>query len=97
MDTNIVSFLGSSMPKIMDDRDSGFLAFVLVNGLKVLPSNVRRRAMLDMNNTFIANILSNKMLSIVVSRSCADQEDDHVISLIIRVRVAYRPQFFLPD
>ena len=66
MVTNVVSFFGSGMPEIADDCDCGFLALVFENSFKIFPGYVGVGAMLDMDNSFVAHVLSDEMFSIVV-------------------------------
>ena len=62
----VIIFLSSSMPKILNDSDRGFLAFVLIDGLEVSSGCVGRRTMLNVNERFISDILGNQMLSVII-------------------------------
>ena len=44
---------------VSDDGDGSLLTFILVDSLEVFPGCVGRRTMLDMDERFIGNILSN--------------------------------------
>jgi len=59
MVADVVVFFSCSMPKISDDGDGGFLAFVLVDSLEVSPGFMGGRTMLNVNKWFIRNILSD--------------------------------------
>ena len=59
MFADVTILIGSSVPEISNDGDSGLLAFILIDSLEVTPGCVRRRAMLNMNQRFVGNILSN--------------------------------------
>ena len=64
--TDVVPLFSSSMPEVSDNGNSGILAFVLVDGLKVMPGCMGGRTMLDVDKRFISDILGNKMLSVVI-------------------------------
>ena len=54
------------MPEIMDDCDCGFLALALENGLKIFPGYIEARAVLNVDNSFVAHILGDEMFSVVI-------------------------------
>ena len=56
---DVIILFGSPMPKVSDDGNSGLLAFVLIDGLEVMPGCMGRRTMLNVNEQFICNILSD--------------------------------------
>jgi hypothetical protein len=64
--TNIIPFFSSSMPEVSDDCNSSFLAFVLIDSLKIFPGGVRGRAVLDVDDRFVAHVLSDEVLCLVV-------------------------------
>ena len=63
---DVIIFLSGSLPKILNDSDSIFLAFVLIDGLEVSSGCVERETMLNVNKRLISGILDNQRLSVVV-------------------------------
>ena len=63
---DVVPLFGSSMSEVSDNSNGGLLAFVLIDCFEVVPGCMGRRTVLDVDKRFISDILSNKMVSIVI-------------------------------
>jgi hypothetical protein len=67
MFANIIPFFSSSMPEVSDDHDSSLLDFILIDSLEIFPGNMKGGAMLDVNDRFIAYVLCDKVLGVIVT------------------------------